>query len=314
MLTIWLNGDFLDPSEAPAGAIAPLDAGLQHGVGLFETMTATTRENEPHIHHLDRHIARLLTSAAQLGLAHPTQQQIREATIAATRRCAEPRTRVRVTITGGDLNLLARARARAHAHAPDTPAAHPTLLVVAQRAPEYPPEMFQRGIATRIARANPFNPTDAHKTLNYWWRLRELGHASRVDAGEALVFSVTNHLVGACVSNAFVIKDQRLLTPIARGEEHQVGGKGAIPSATLPGITRATVLEWAVDAGLEVDRRMLTINDVLQADEIFLTNSGWGVLPVTRVEKRDIGPGRPGDVTKQAIKATTPQDQQEPRP
>jgi len=147
--------------------------------------------------------------------------------------------------------------------------------------------MFERGVAITIAdtKANPLNAREAHKTVNYWWRLRELQQAAQKGAGEALVLQVTNHVSGGCVSNLFVVKDDELLTPTARGEEEQ----GAIPSPVLPGVTRGAVLEIAQAKGIPVTTRLLTIDDVLDADELFLTNSSFGVLPVVQVERKRIG-------------------------
>jgi len=93
----------------------------------------------------------------------------------------------------------------------------------------------------------------------------------------------------------------RLVTPIARGEESLVGGAGALPSPVLPGVTRAGLIEWAHAEGVEVERRMVTIDDVLGADELFLTNSSWGVLPVVGVEAETISDGAVGAVTKRAM-------------
>ena len=105
---------------------------------------------------------------------------------------------------------------------------------------------------------------------------------------------MTNHLCGGCVSNAFVVKDGALLTPIARGEEAQ----GGLPSPVLPGITRGAVIDAARELGINVTARLLTIDDVLGADELFLTNSSWSVLPVTAVEASAIGGGTPGEITR----------------
>ncbi|CAG1772875.1 partial Branched-chain-amino-acid aminotransferase, partial [uncultured bacterium] len=182
---------------------------------------------------------------------------------------------------------------------------NPTLLIHAQRATEYPEAMFERGVLVTLAemRVNPFNPLEGHKTLSYWARLRELQAAAAKRAGEALVFTITNHLAGGCVSNAMIVKDGVIYTPIARGEEEQeatrTGGNGVpIPSPVLPGVTRKIVTRLAGEIGIEVRRRMITIHEILGADEVFLTNSSWGVLPVTRVESQAIGSGEVGEVTR----------------
>ena len=97
------------------------------------------------------------------------------------------------------------------------------------------------------------------------------------------------------VSNVFLVKDGQLLTPLARGEEQG----GALAAPVLPGITRAEVIRIAESHRISVQRRMLTVSDLLEADELFLTNSSWQVLPATRVEKKDIGDGKVGAVTRQ---------------
>jgi branched-subunit amino acid aminotransferase/4-amino-4-deoxychorismate lyase len=161
--------------------------------------------------------------------------------------------------------------------------------------------MFERGVACVLAemRANPLNPLEGRKTLNYWGRLRELQIAAGKGAAEALVLSITNHVCSGCVSNVLLVKDEKVITPIARGEEQEIAGKDAkaIPSPVLRGITRGWAIERAERFGLTVERRMVSMQDVLDADELMLTNSSWGVLPVVRVEANSIGKESPGKVT-----------------
>ena len=89
------------------------------------------------------------------------------------------------------------------------------------------------------------------------------------------------------------MKEGQLLTPIAQGEE----AENALPAPVLPGITRAAVIELAEELGVTVKKQMLGIDDLLEADEVFLTNSSWQILPVSRIEKSAVGPGKAGDLT-----------------
>ena len=172
----------------------------------------------------------------------------------------------------------------------------PTILIVAQPATAYPDELYDKGIRATVAdsRANPLDPFAAHKTLAYWPRLAELQSAAAKNASEALWFTVSNHLAGGCVSNVILVKDGEFITPLARGEEPE----GGLPSPVLPGVVRAEVLGWAAGEGRLVQRKMVDINAVLEADEVLLTNSSWGVLPVTGVEREQIGDGTPGPVAR----------------
>ncbi|MCU0689363.1 MAG: aminotransferase class IV [Phycisphaerales bacterium] len=327
MATVFLNGRFLDLDDARLGV---MDAGTQHAVGLFETMLGGVEpipdaDPRPWVVDLDAHIDRLTTSAEQLGLWPDLQGPgLAEAVLATVARSGLPRARVRLTVTGGDLNLAARdasgvARAGTASTATQPRRVEPTILIVAQPATNYPEAMLNQGVLVTLAdtRANPFNPLEGHKTLNYWWRLRELQLAGAKGAAEALVFDVTNHATGGCVSNLLIVKDGIVRTPIARGQEGfgpdgppedhdpatdaQPQAKGALPSSVLPGITRQRVLSWLSLWGIAARREMLTINDILDADEVFLTNSSWGILPVRQIETRTIGQGPPGPITQRLV-------------
>ena len=285
-MKVWLNGQFIDRSEA---RVSVFDAGFQHGVGLFETMLAVGDD----VFQLDAHLRRLADSARQLRLSDSLHTRpLAQAVARVVEQAALPRARVRLTITGGDLNLLQSQR-----QAP----VDPTVLIVAQPATEYPDAFFERGVRVTIAdaRLNPLDPFAGHKTLNYWPRLGALQQAATSGAAEAIWFSVSNHVMCGSVSNLFLVKDGALLTPIARGEEAQ----GALASPVLPGITRGFVIETAAALNIGVSTQMLAIDALLDADEVFLTNSSWGVLPVIGVEAEAIGDAVPGPITQRLREA-----------
>lgn len=278
---VFLNGRMIPRGEA---AIGIEDAGLQHAVGLFETMAVVA--GRPF--RLERHLARLAASAQSLGLvkqleAEPLAEAVRQ-TVAHN---GLDRARLRLTLTAGEVSML---------RPPESPPS-PTLLIVPSPPTQYDPQYFERGVTVMIAepRANPLNPLEGHKTLSYWARLRALRQAASADCGEAIWLSVTNHLAGGAISNLFLVRDQTLVTPKARGEETE----GELPAPVLPGVTREAVLQLAEQRGIAAETASLSVDDLLDADEAFLTNSGWGVLPVTAVEKSKIGEGKVGTVTQQ---------------
>jgi len=278
---VWINGSWSHRNEA---TISIFDAGFQHGVGLFETLHARNGKAFRSIQHIER----LRESAHLLGLT----EQLRPGPLADAIQHVLDRNemreaRIRLTVTGGDLNWLQSHGKTQH---------EPTVAITAQPLTSYPDEMFENGIMVRVAdaRVNPLDPFAGHKTLHYWPRIRELQHASRMGAGESLWFSVTNHLAGGSVSNVFLVWNDQLLTPFARGEEEE----GALTAPVLPGITRRAIIELAESMDVPVVHRMLSVEDVEAADEMFLTNSSWGVLPVVALERIRIGEGRPGDLTR----------------
>lgn len=307
MATIFLNDAFVELGDARVSAF---DAGFQHAVGLFETMSGV-RGPDPRIDHVYEHISRLAESARSLGLAesiriNPLVDACERTLMRACEEHGDARFRIRLSITAGDLNLLERRR--------KSDELTPTLLIVAQPATVYPQAMFEHGVSICIAdfKANPLDPTQGHKTINYWARLRELQFAAAKGAAEALVLQVSNHLCGGCVSNIVLVKNGRVSTPIARGEESEVAGvhpdnassgHTPVPSPVLPGITRRWFIDRCHSLDIEVERKMLTISDALDADEIILTNSSWGVLPVSSIEGRIVGTGRPGSIGRELAAA-----------
>lgn len=305
MLTAFVNGRFLTGDQALREAhVSAFDAGLTHGIGLFETLRAGQARG-PWALHLDEHLDRLALSALTLGLASSLHTgPLGQAILETVQRANLPNARLRITLTGGDLNLLAQARAAAAGAAPAAESS-PTVLIVAQPAAPTPQAMLDDGVLITLASNRPSSACDfeSHKTLNYWWRLHELRAAGAKGAQEALVFSTAGHLVGGCVSNAFVVKDGLLHTPIARGDQPNHQPASAHNPPTLPGITRQATIQAAAARGILTQRRPLTIDDLLSADEIFLTSSVWGVLPVVRLEARAISTGRVGPITRELAAA-----------
>ena len=280
----FLNGKMVPQEQALVSAD---DAGLQHAVGLFETMAA----RHGRVFRLDEHLARLARSAADLGLARELDTlALRDAVELTLRHNELEEARVRLTVTAGAAAPLKRAG--------QAPPALPelTVLVVAVPPTVYDPAYFEKGITVLVAPplANPLDPLCGHKTLSYWGRLRTLRQAAAAGAGEAIWLNISNHLASGAVSNLFLVKDGTVFTPLARGEEVQ----GALPAPVLPGITRAAVLQLGAELGIACRRQMLAIDDLLDAEEVFLTNSGWQLLPVTRVEKKPIGDGHVGPLSR----------------
>lgn len=277
---VWLNGHFV---ERDAASVPVFDAGFQHAVGLFETMGVSNGR----AFRATAHLERLQRSAKELLLTERLHTRpLAQAVQQTIERNEMESARVRLTLTGGNLNML-QSTGRS--------AIDPTILIVAQPPTEYPESFFTRGVMALIAddRLNPFDTMAGHKTLHYWPRIHSLQQAAARGAGEAIWFTVSNHLACGAVSNVLLVRDGSILTPWARGEEPE----GALRSPVLPGITRAAILALASEMGLAIERRMLQIDDLLGAEEVFLTNSSWGILPVVAVEREPIGDGMVGQVT-----------------
>lgn len=276
MGTVYLNGRWVPEDEA---RVSVFDMGLQLGVGLFETL----RTYGGRTFRLGDHVDRLLASAAALrvplGLERGQFAEAVEGTIA---RNGPGELRVRLTVTPG--------RRGSGTAAPAEPV--PTTVVTAAPLEPYPAGFYTDGIAATVAdvRQNETDPTARHKTLQYFTRLAALETARRHGAAETLFFNTTRHLACGAISNVFLHKEGVLVTPDA-------------DSGLLPGITRKAVLELAAAAGITTEERPVTIQELLAAGEVFLTNSVMELVPVVRIERHTVGGGKPGPVAGRLLEA-----------
>jgi branched-subunit amino acid aminotransferase/4-amino-4-deoxychorismate lyase len=134
-------------------------------------------------------------------------------------------------------------------------------------------------------RQNVADPVSGHKTTSYFSRMLALQIAHSKGAAEALWFTTSNFLAEGCISNVFLIKDSVIYTP-------------TISTPVLAGIARKTILRITQRNCLKLVEKDLDIEELLSANEIFLTNVIMKVLPVIGVEKHTVGNGKVGPVVK----------------
>jgi branched-chain amino acid aminotransferase len=278
---IHVNGQLLEQDSA---AVSAFDAGLLHGAGLFETMQARGKRVLGH----SKHLHRLTESARALSLPFAMEaDQLAEMIQELLEANGLSDARVRLTITRGDMRAITA----------EDPVPPVTFILSATGLAPYATELYEKGMTVVVSsfKQNPENPLTGHKTTSYFDRLMGLREAQMVKAGEAIWFTAgTNFLAEGSISNVFLVdKEGILCTPPLT-----VPGKAG-QRLCLPGITRQAVLKIATGMGILPHERMLTIEDVLGAREIFLTNAIMGVMPVTHLEKHQVGGGKPGSLTRQ---------------
>jgi branched-chain amino acid aminotransferase len=278
MPQVWLNDEFLDEDAA---SISVRDTGLLHAAGVFTTM----RSYGGKVFRLPQHLRRLRDSCEALFIPLTSSDaQLESAVSELLERNQLKDARLRLTITRG----TARNDPLHGMHL------NPTTLLTCAPIEPYPREFYDRGMTVMLLDEQKLNPYDlqaGHKTLNYFSRLAGLREANRRGAGEALWFDVHNQLQSGSISNVFIVKNGALITPPTKTESRQS------PSSVLPGITRAAVMEIAARQGIEIHTEPIDVNQLLDADEIFLTNSIMQIMPVCRIERKAIGNDKPGPVT-----------------
>ncbi len=273
---VFLNDKLVDTEDA---RISVGDGGFLYGAGLFETM----RSYNGVVFRLDDHLSRLLTSAKALSIEHSySKEYLTDSVYKVLEANDLAEARIRLTLSAG---VMSRSQGK--------PAA--TLLITAAKLHPYPAEYYKKGVLVVLCpfRQNVTDPTCGHKTTSYLPRMLALKQAHEKKAAEALWFTTDGRLAEGCISNVFLVKDSRIFTPTTN-------------TPVLPGIARKTVCELAIanpstslrTGKIELVEKDLTIDDLLSADEVFITNVIMLVLPVVGIEKHTVGDGKLGPVTK----------------
>jgi branched-chain amino acid aminotransferase len=293
MPTVWINGTFKDDAEA---GVSLRDSGLLHGAGVFTTMRAYGGK----VFRLEHHLRRLRDSCEALFI--PLQHQDDALSLAADellKRNKLSDARLRLTVTRGAVSQDPLHGVRLE----------PTTFLTSAPLEAYPREYYERGMTVILLdeqKANPYDLQAGHKTLNYFSRLAALRAATQRQAGEALWFNVHNFLQSGSIANVFLVEHGTMVTPPTQAELRESSLAEAIPysrSNVLPGITRGAVVDIAQAEGIEVRAEAVDVNRLLAADELFLTNSIMGIMPVCRIERKPVGDDKPGEITRRISEA-----------
>lgn len=272
---IHLNGRLVADSEA---VVSVFDRGFLYGDGVFESLRSVG--GGPF--RLDRHLRRLQRSAQGIGLDLPMQPSELAAAVVELLEANHLRdARLRVTVTRG----AGRPGEYAEAHGPAT------LVISASAFAGPDPALHREGVAAAIPSRRQIPPEVLDPQIKSISRLSSvLARREARDRGafEAILLDSLGNLTEGTVSNLFLVERGGLRTPEA-------------PSGGLPGITREAVIEIARAAAIEVVEEALPSRRLLAADEAFLTNTSWEVLPVVRVDGRPIGSGMPGPVARRLL-------------
>lgn len=270
---VFLNNRLVDIDKA---RISVTDSGFLYGAGLFETM----RSYKGTVFSLKDHLDRLFFSSRSLSINNPYDRKYLTDTIYKVLQANKlTDARLRLTLTNGPMSLPDEQRA-------------PTLLITATKLQPYPAEYYKKGVLVVLCpfRQNAGEPTCGHKTTSYFSRMIALNRAHQKRAAEALWFTTNNRLAEGCISNVFLVKDSVLYTP-------------PIETPVLAGVARKTVCQIALTNSIKLVEKDLYIDDVLAADEIFLTNVIMQIMPVTAVEKHTVCDGKVGTMTKRLQKS-----------
>jgi len=276
-MKIYLDGKFVDQADAK---VSVFDHGLLYGDGIFEGI----RLYQGNIFRLDEHLERLEYSAKALLLKMPlSRKEIAEATCETCRQnnLSDGYIRLVVTRGVGDLGLSPWL------------CPTPSIFIIADKINLYPAEHYTKGleivtVPTRRMNAAALSP--AVKSLNYLNNILAKIEARQAGALEAIMLNDQGYVAECTGDNIFIVHKGEILTPAA--------SQGA-----LKGITRDTIFDIAKEIGVPIREADLTRYDVWCSDECFLTGTGAEVIPVVKLDGREIGAAKPGAITQKVLTA-----------
>ncbi len=271
---INLNGEISQDA-----CISVFDHGFLFGDSVYEVIST----HHGHLCFVNEHLRRLRSSAQAISLKIPlTDDQMVQEIHKTVKAAGNPESYIRIIVTRGvgaiDID-------------PET-CTKPNVLIFVKPILQYPEENYTNGINVALVSVKR-NPKEALnpgiKTGNYLNNVLAKVEARKSGAADALMLNPTGQLTECTTSNFFFVRDQRLMTP-------------SLSCGILSGITREVVLRLARENGVLVEEGEWPSEILQGVEEAFITGTVKMVMPVTSLDGKPIGSGKPGLITKKMMR------------
>ena len=268
MKIYYVDGEFV-PSDK---AVIPVeDLAVIRGYGVCDIMR--TYRGKPYF--LDEHMDRLENSALKIGLSLPwTRKEIKEIVLQTLNlNPGMDEANIRIVITGGS--------------SPDffSPNGNPRLIVMVTPIQKLPGFWYTKGI--KVITHNQERAVPDAKVISYIPAALALKKAEKQNAVEAIYVNQNKEALECTTSNLFAFFNKTLVTP---------------DQGILKGITRKLILSLG-SRFFKIEERVLKLEELLQADEVFISGTNKGVVPVIQIDETRIAKGKPGENTQTIIHA-----------
>lgn len=276
-LHVFFNGDMVLEEEA---LVSVRDRGFLYGDGVFETLRSYN--GRPFL--IEDHLQRLASSAQALVIPlRYGPEGLRSAVENLLRLNRLTDAIIRVTLSRGETSHYGL-------QPPETP--QPTLIIQTHPFHPHPEGSYRQGVRLAISayRRSTTCPLARHKTANFLTGIMARQEAAKREVQDALFLNTEGQVCEATVSNIFMVESGRVVTP-------------SLQANILPGITRKKVLAICQGEGITASEELFGAERLLQADEVFLTNSLMEIMPVSCIEDKGIGKTVPGKTTRRLMEA-----------
>jgi branched-subunit amino acid aminotransferase/4-amino-4-deoxychorismate lyase len=273
---IYLNGKLVFPKDAK---ISVFDGGYLYGEGLFETLLAVNGE----VPFLSEHYTRLKKGAKTVGLPLNFSRAELAKAIQKTLRVNKLKTayiRLNVSAIEADVGLKAAARRQ------------PQLVIFTKPFEPYPARLYASGGRLIVIKDLINDPVHvaAIKSTNYLVKRMARQQVQRRKATEGILLNESGHVSECASSNIFLVKRGRVITP-------------ALEEGLIPGVTRKWVLNYLTRHDQKLSSKQVSLKAFLAADEVFITSTLKGIMPIRQIEGEQIGGPCPGPVTQSLMTA-----------
>ena len=270
-LLVYLNGEFVPESQAK---ISVFDHGFLYGDGVFEGIRAYNGR----VFKLYEHLDRLYDCARVIDLKIPiSKKEFAEIILETLRRNNLRDAYIRPIVTRGigDLGLDPRK------------CSNPNIIVITKPWGKLYGDLYEKGLkaVTVTVRRNAIDSLPPNlKSLNYLNNILAKIEANAKGGDEAIFLDNNGYVSEGSGDNIFVVKNGEIITPPTLNN--------------LKGITRNVVIQIIEELNIPFKETNIGIFDLYSADEVFVTGTAAEIAPVTIIDGREIGDGKPGRITK----------------
>lgn len=276
-LKVWIDGQLIEKTDAK---LSVYDHGTLYGDGVFEGI----RVYSGRVFECKAHLHRLYASARAVRLEIPyTAEQLEAAMYQTVKANGFTDCYIRLVVTrgAGYLGLS------------PTKCPTPAVFCIADTIEMYPREMYENGMAiitASVTRCHPNSIPPRVKSLNYLNNILAKIEANDAGVSEALLLNHEGNVAECTGDNIFVVRAGQVQTPTTS-------------DGILEGITRAVILRLCGKLHIPCIEKTLQRYDIYTADECFLTGTAAEVIPVTKIDGRQIGNSQVGPITRKLIEA-----------
>ncbi|MEK9628469.1 MAG: branched-chain-amino-acid transaminase [Nitrospinota bacterium] len=274
---ININGEIQDEAF-----ISIMDHGFLFGDSIYEVVC--THQGKPCF--LDDHLKRLYASAAGISLNIPlTPDEIKEQIQTTLKHANNADSYIRIIITRGEGEM----------DIDPSSCFKPNVIIFVKSTPQISDESYEKGISVAlvsIKRNSRDSLNPAVKTGNYLNNVLARVESQKMGAEDAIMVNPWGLLTESTTSNLFFVREGRLLTPSKE-------------CGILSGITRDKIIQLANENGMALEEGKWPGEELFKADEIFLTGTVKKVMPVSKLDSRPVGDGKPGPITRKVMKLFT---------